>query len=331
MLIVASKDPALAAVVVRRIPLVYDETVPGTRAASAVRSASSIVRTRAGIAIVQDDVNVIALFDDEGLPMRVIALPPGEGGQRHFDDRRGNRSHKLDLEAAVAVTAEDGELLLAFGSGSTERREQVAILSGLDDERPNVSLVHVPLLYETLRKANAFAGSELNIEGAIQVGERLRLFGRGNGAVRDGVKPVNASCDLDWPALIAYLRDPEGRDPPRPVDVAQYELGELDGTPLGFTDVTGHRGAVYYSATAEDSPDAARDGRVSGSGIGTIGSNNARWTPLTEPDGSLFAAKVEGLVPASEARDTFLVVIDSDNPDAQSDLCTVELRGPWQI
>jgi len=314
---------------VRRSPLEYEEQVDGKIGTSHARSASSITRTRAGIAVVQDDANFIALFNDDGTRRRTIALPPGEGGQRHFDDRRGNKAYKLDLEASVTVTTDDGEILLAFGSGSTKRRESVVMLGSLGSERPEVSVLNVPRLYESLRRTTAFAGSELNVEGAIQVGERLRLFGRGNGAVRGELKPVNASCDLDWPKLFAHLRDPERSEPPQPFSIVQYELGTLDEIPLGFTDVALWRDAVCYSAAAEDSPDAVRDGRVPGSAIGVIGATGARWAPLTEPSGSLFVAKVEGLLSVNDDANTILVVVDSDNPDAQSELCTVELRGSW--
>ena len=313
----------------RRSPLEYEEQVDGKIGTSHARSASSITRTRAGIAVVQDDANFIALFNDDGTRKRTIALPAGEGGQRHFDDRRGNKAYKLDLEASVTVTTDGGEILLAFGSGSTERREQIVTLGDLEREQPNVSVTNMPRLYAELRRTTAFAGSELNVEGAIQVGERLRLFGRGNGAVRGELKPVNASCDLDWPKLFAHLRDPERSEPPQPFSIVQYELGTLDEIPLGFTDVALWRDAVCYSAAAEDSPDAVRDGRVPGSAIGVIGATGARWAPLTEPSGSLFVAKVEGLLSVNDDANTILVVVDSDNPDAQSELCTVELRGSW--
>ena len=54
----------------------------------------------------------------------------------------------------------------------------------------------------------------------------------------------------------------------------------------------------------------------------------ARWAPLTEPDGRPFDGKVEGLLADGDA-DRVLVVVDADDPDAPSELCTVELRGRW--
>jgi hypothetical protein len=327
-LIAARRDPALSAVVVRRTPLEYQEMTDGVSPATPVRSASSIVRTRDGLVIAQDDANFIAFYNEDGTPRRAFALPPGEGGHRHFDERRGKKEHKLDLEGAVAVTSERGETLLQFGSGSTPRRESVAILGRLEPH-PEVSLVHAPRLFDALRREAGFAGSELNIEGAIQVGEMVRLFNRGNASRRGEGQPVNASCDLSLRTLLAHLSDPTGAPPPTPTNVIQFHLGELDGVALGFTDVTTWRGALYYSAAAEDSPDVVRDGPVPGSAIGVVEQDGARWTPFTNADGSLFAAKVEGLVPVLDGPAAFHVVVDSDSPDAQSDLCTVELRGPW--
>ncbi|MGH7679570.1 MAG: DUF6929 family protein [Gemmatimonadaceae bacterium] len=326
--IVARRDPALAAVVVRRMPLAYEDMTDGRSITTPVRSASSIVRTRHGLVIAQDDANFIAFYNEDGTPSRAFALPPGEGGHRHFDGRRGKKKHKLDLEGAVAVTTDHGETLLQFGSGSTPRRESVAIL-GRVEPNPEVSLVHGPALFDALRRETGFAGSELNIEGAIQVGDWLRLFNRGNASRRGEGRPVNASCDLPLRALLAYLFDPTGAPPPTPANVVQYQLGELAGVALGFTDVTMRGDALYYAAAAEDSPDVVRDGPVPGSAIGVIEQDGARWAPFTHADGSVFAAKVEGLVPVQEEPDTFFVVVDSDSPDTQSELCTVELRGRW--
>ena len=321
--IVARRDPSLRAIVVNRVLLRYHELADDLSRATSVRAASSITRTREGIALAQDDANFIALFDEDGTPRRAIALPAGEGGRRQFPGEPGKR-HKLDLEAATTISTARGELLLQLGSGSTTTRERIAILRPPD----SVALVHVPKFYDALRGAADFAGSDLNVEGATHVGEVLRLFSRGNGAVRDEVRPVNASCDVNLLGLLAHLDDPGGTEPPRPTQVVQYDLGMLDGVPLGFTDVAWWKGRLYYSAAAEDSPDVVRDGRVSGSVIGFIEDAHARWAPVTNADGSVFAAKVEGLLPAMRGN-ALLVVTDPDAPDSASELCTVELRGPW--
>jgi hypothetical protein len=328
---IAIADPALTAVVVARAPLHYAEGADASLDRPAqVRAGSSLAWVPGGIALVQDDANFIALVDPDGPRVRAILLPAGAAGRRQFDDRRGNKAHKLDLEACVAVDTDDGVLLLALGSGSTAARECVAVVRGWEATEPHVAVVHVPGLYAALRREHAFAGSELNVEGAVHLGDRLRLFGRGNGAPRAGVRPLNATCDLDWPRLLAHLRAPDRSPPPAPTNVTHYELGMLGGIALSFTDAARWRDVLLYTATAEESPDATRDGRVAGSVVGVIDeAGRTRSVVLTDAEGRPFAGKVEGVVAAGAARDRLFAVVDADDPDAASELCTVELRGGW--
>ncbi len=324
----ATADPDLTATVTAERPLHYAEGADRELDRPAhVRAGSSLARVPGGIALVQDDANFIAVIDPESGLARSIALPAGTGGLRQFDDGRGNKAHKLDLEACVSFDHEGDTLLLALGSGSSARREQAALVRGWEQPRPDVRLVHLPQLYASLRRAHAFAGSELNVEGALFLGDRLRLFGRGNGAERDGVRAVNATCDLDWPALLAYLHAPDRSPPPEPVAITRYELGAIDGVPLSFTDAAMWPGGALYSAAAEDSPDAIRDGHVAGSAIGAIdAAGHTRWTILVNASGDPYRGKVEGLLPDG---DRLLVVVDADDADAPSHLCTVELSGDW--
>ena len=330
---IAIADPALVAVVVAHRPLHYDEAAdPLLDRPAHVRAGSSLARVPGGLALIQDDANFVAIIEPDGPSVRAIPLPVGAGGRRQFDDRRGNKAHKLDLEACVAVDTEDGPLLLAFGSGSTSEREQVAIISDWKSRQPRTSLVHAARLYDSLRSEHAFAGSELNVEGAVYLGDRLRLFGRGNGAPRAGVRPVNATCDLDWPTLLAYLRAPDRQSPPSPTGIVQYELGAIAGIPLSFTDASLSGDIVLYSATAEESPDVTRDGRVAGSAIGVIDSHgSARWAVLTDASGQSLAWKVEGLVATGDSAERLFVVVDADDPELASELCTVELRRPANL
>ena len=328
---IATADPDLVARVVAQVPLRYASGADAALDQPAhVRAGSSLAWITDRIAVVQDDTNFIALFDPQGRRTRAIALPVGEGGVRQFDDARGNKRFKLDLEACVATEGDDGTLLVAFGSGSTPRREYVVLVAGWERPEPEVTLVHVPQLYAALRTESAFAGSELNVEGAVRVGDALRLFARGNGATIDGLAPANATCDLHWPTLLAHLRAPDDTEPPALTNVLRYALGVLDGIALTFTDAAPWNDRVLFSAAAEDSPDVTQDGRVSGSAIGVIDADGrTRWTVLTAPDGRVFEAKVEGLLVHPHTPGQLFVVTDADDAEVPSELCTVELEGPW--
>ena len=326
--VTSRRDDTIAAVVVERRALMYAEGADAaTDRPAHIRAGSGLAAVPGGIALIQDDANFIVVLTPEGERARALALPAGEGGLRQFDDVRGNKKYKLDLEACVSVETGGETLFLAFGSGSKKRREQVAMVRGWEKREPEIRLVHVPELYEVLRREHAFAGSELNVEGAIFVAGRVRLFGRGNGEVRGDVRPINATCDLDWRTLLAHL---EGTSPPpAPSNVTAYELGMHGGIPFTFTDATVWRDSVLYCAAAEASPDATRDGPVTGSALGVINPAGARWTQIVDAASNPLAGKIEGLTAVTGAGDRVYAVVDADDPAAASSLLTIELRGGW--
>ena len=299
-----------------------------------VRAASGLVWVGDRLAVIQDDANFVALVDPESGLAEPVALPAGADGLRHFDDGRGNKAHKLDLEAIVSIPTKDGELLLAFGSGSSPRRERIVAVRGLESAEPSVVEREIPALYARLR-ASEFAGSEMNIEGAVHRPGVLRLFGRGNGAAREGQVPVDATCDLDLASLLDFL-DAALAVAPAPTCIVRYDLGSIGGVRLGFTDAAtkgeGSDAPVIYAAAAEASPDTIRDGTVAGSALGIIeshtGEGRARWTTLADEDGAL-PVKVEGVAVRTEHPHRVYVTVDPDDHARPSELCEVELLGAW--
>lgn len=298
-----------------------------------VRAASGLAWVGGALAVIQDDASFVALVDPARPgEARAVALPTGADGIRQFDDRRGNKHLKLDLEACFSVPApnEGGTLLVALGSGSTARREVAALVDNVDGAAPRTTIVHVPELYSALRATREFSGSELNIEGAVLVGDVVRLFGRGNGARQGDVLPRNATCDLHWPTLLAYLRAPRVRAAPRPLNVVGYVLGNLGGVPLGFTDAALLDNRVVFAAAAESSPDVVQDGPVLGSVIGVIdGEGSARWAPVTSASGEVLAEKIEGVTAFGDGGNDLLAIADPDVPERPSELCVLGLGGPW--
>ncbi len=355
-LVAARPDPGLAARVVRRVPMRYAAGAdPALDRPAHVRAGSGLarVRTPAGerLAVVQDDANFLALVDPATGLADAVTLPAGVDGRRTFSKAEGTKHHKLDLEACcmLADPADpDARVLVAFGSGSTDRREQVVVVGGLETgpvEEATVTLVDASALYAALRAEAAFAGAELNVEGAARVGtpdgEAVRLFARGNGAGNALGGAASATCDLDAAALAAYLVGVAPSPAPPPVRVVRYDLGAVGGDRLGFTDATalgdpaarpafgvafGAEGAVLYVAAAEASVDVFEDGEVAGSALGVIDPDGgARWAPLVDADGSPFGEKVEGV--AFDDAGRLWVVVDQDDPDRPSELCELALVG----
>jgi hypothetical protein len=123
------EDRRLSAIVRSRVSLLYAEGADSSTDRPAhVRAASGLVRVNDRIALIQDDASFVALIDAASGQAHAIPLPTGDDGVRQFDHTRGNKKHKLDLEACVATALDGDPTLLAFGSGSKPRREVVDVM-----------------------------------------------------------------------------------------------------------------------------------------------------------------------------------------------------------
>jgi hypothetical protein len=326
------EDAGLEARVVRRRPMRYAAGAdPAHDRPEHVRAASGLAWVGDRLAVIQDDASFVALVDPNTGLADAFPLPAGPGGARQFDDARGNKGEKLDLEALAAIHRSDGVLLAAFGSGSLAPRETIVLISFAGVAPVSIDVYHASELYAMLRRSGEFAGSEMNVEGALLVAGALKLFSRGNGVVRGELRPVNASCDVSWTALRAYLERPATLAPPVPGAITQYDLGALDDVSLGFTDVAAGRGVILYTAAAESSPDVTRDGEVRGSVVGAIEPRQGAgwWARLNEADGRPFMGKVEGLTMDDRRSERVFAVVDSDDHSKASDLLELRLSGPW--
>ncbi len=322
--LVVERDPRLVARVASRTPLLYtaggcelEDRPPNVRAGSALRWLGG------RLAVVQDDAGFLALVDPSGAA-EARALPRGPAGRRRFESRLGNKAEKLDLEAAVVLRGRSGERLVAFGSGSTERRERLVVAG----EDGSVRVVDAAPLYAMLRADVTFSGSELNVEGAAVANGVLRLFQRANGAPARGLEPVNATMDLDLDAFVAWL-DGDGALP-RPLRIAQYDLGTAAGVRFGFTDAAALAdGRILFVAGAESSPNTYDDGAVVGCRLGVLEADGGRCADLTDESGGPCALKVEGITLASDDGRRLFAVTDQDSPDEPALLCEITLEGPW--
>jgi len=286
-----------------------------------VRAGSALRLWGQRLVVVQDDVHALALLDEVSGVVTALALPPGADGRRTFGDAIGNKGLKMDLEACLVLP--DGRLV-AFGSGSTPRREQLVVV----DRDLGVRVVAGSDLYAGLRARADFSGSELNLEGAVVSGRSVLLFQRGNGARVAGLEPVNATGELELGAFLAWL---DGGPTPHLVNVRQVDLGAVAGVRFGFTDATAlPDGRVAFLAGAEDSPDTFRDGEVVGCRFGLIDGEAIHVADITDVQGLPTRLKLEGLEWRARRDDgswEFAVVADMDRPDLPAVLATLRVTG----
>lgn len=312
-------DPRLSVRIRRRRALHYDAGAdPRLDRPAHVRSASALVHVGDRLLIVQDDASFLAFLDPRTGAIDSVPLPEGPDGRRLFDDHRGNKRHKFDFEAGLRLP--DGGALI-FGSGSKTVREHILHVTP-------TGLFHLHRctdLYRALRRAERFSGSELNVEGAVLLGDRLRLFNRGNGETKDGLVPIDATVDLAFDALLLHLH--EGGPPPPLWGVTPFNLGAIDGVRLTFTDATVRGRVLLYTAAAEASANAVDDGPVVGCALGWYDDLGGGWARIFDEAGRPCTDKIEAVLPYGER--SVLLAVDKDDPHCPADLLEAELIGPW--
>ena len=184
----STADRALEARILRRVSMHYADGADERLDRPAhVRAASSMAWIGDRVALVQDDVNFVALVDPATGLADAITLPAGRDDKRQFDDGRDNKKYKLDLEAMARVPTTRGTMLVAFGSGSKKRRENVLTLGFSGRlKRPahhDPSLVASPRLYASLASTYARAACHFSAFTAT-------------GATRDAFTSASRSLNL---------------------------------------------------------------------------------------------------------------------------------------
>jgi hypothetical protein len=280
-----------------------------------VRAASGLARWGADLWIVQDDTHLLVQLTPGQAP-RGHALPPGEDGRRQFDDLRGNKKLKADLESLFL----SGGALWGLGSGSSPRRERVLHASSGE----GAALVPWPAFYQALREVPAFSGAELNVEGAARLGRAVVVANRGNGAATPERPAVDA---LAWFAWADWVGAFAAGAAPRLRRVTPLDLGAVEGVRWTVTDLAARRGALTLLASAEDSPNAVDDGPVVGVAIGEVGPEAVRLRRLVGPDGEPWREKCEGLVWDRRDPDLAWIVTDADDPRRPARLLAVRVSG----
>jgi hypothetical protein len=217
-----------------------------------ISSASAVVR-RAGHTYV---------IGDEELELGVFELSSDEPGKMRRALTDEGSEDKPDVEALSVLPPFEGApygAVLGLGSGSKPSRDRgfFWILGPRGELQGEPSQIDLKPLYDRLRDEL----SDLNVEGAAVLSDRFLVFHRGNGD-----QGRNAIAQLDLAEVMNAVTGERRLDLGELRGVDIYELGDLSGTPLCFSDATPvSDDLVVFTASAE-----AEDGSIEGSVVGTI-------------------------------------------------------------
>jgi len=301
--------PPLTLSVLRELEL---EAPPAPGRPAHISAASGVARRGDFVYVIGDDELGLGVFRlSKEAPG---ALRPVFSGEL-APDHEQRKKDKPDLEALTLLPPFSDRpygSLLGLGSGSNPQRERGFVWGLAADgslEGEPIELALTPL-YERLRET----APELNIEGASALGDRLWLFHRGN--TEQG---LNIVAEVPLSDFIGGVEG-DGRIECEEARIRGYELGELDGVPLTFSDATPLADElVVFTASAEP---GSTDGGIRGSVVGMI-----------DVDGGVERLrtidrqwKVEGVYASIDARVIdLLFVCDQDDPDVASPLLSAAM------
>lgn len=275
------------------------------------RSASGLVRIGGSLYVISDDTLSLLEITQDGsgrsIPLLAGNLP---------EDEAERKSVKPDFESLFIF----GDQLVGLGSGSTPGRglgfsfSKDQLGSKVRDLPRSFSL---EALYTLLRESIP----DLNIEGAIQLGDEVLLCQRGNsknsfsGMIRLQAEKFKEGLNsaVDPSALISIHRFSD----------------ELP-TGYGFTDVAldpRNSNSVWFLAVREETTNTYDDGAFSGAVMGELKIPKSGSPTLGQLSLLEINMKPEGLwlEPSDEDGLTAFIVTDADSPATPSLLYGLEL------
>lgn len=272
-------------------------------------AASGLVLFQDWLYVIADDDLNLGIFPVQGeAPGNIFPLLSGVLPL----EPKARKREKPDFECVALLAAESGstlDSLLALPSGSTEKRMiGCHVQLGLDGLPKASREIDFSPLYARLKEQF----SDLNIEGAVVLGESLMLFQRGNGS-----SGVNAIIDLDLRQVRIDLET--GQLSSKSFQkMESVNLGTLNGIALSFTDATSwEKGAILFVAVAEDTKDTYNDGICVGSVLGVIDA----FGKLVKMEEIFPSVKAEGITTRMvNGQIEVLFVTDGDDPSKPAEL-----------
>lgn len=262
--------------------------------------------------VVADDALELGVFAMHSkLPGHTLTIIPGTLPS----DAKLRKAAKPDFESLTFIPASEhypSGALLAFGSGSTVQRKRGMIwpFNAQHELVDKPQIFDLKALYEPLEQVFA----DLNIEGVLIQSDCLKLWQRANNQHRD-----NAVIEYDAALLYALiLAKPQDNLNLQPQHIERYDLGEVAGVPLTFTDSFAlPDGACLFSAAAENTDNSYADGECVGAAIGLIDQQRQlRWIRSVSP-----TYKIEGISAQQQGSQLQVwLVSDADNPNVPANL-----------
>jgi hypothetical protein len=214
------------------------------------------------------------------------------------------KKEKADYEALTAF----GEELYLFGSGSTDKRNNILHVDGLSKKvYPPISATD---LYAAMQSFSEIDPENFNIEAVANDGNTWYVFNRGNGPKgQNGVFTLEG--DINETAFQFIYNE--------------VKLPKINGAQSSFTDAVLVDNKLYFLAAAEKSDSTYHDGEVAGTLIGRMDTESME-VEFTEVIST--KNKFEGITLYKKTGNSleFLLCEDTDSDATESNIYKLTLE-----
>lgn len=281
-------------------------------------AASGLVQVGKWLYVVADDENHLGVFPFDSVNKGTLKeLFPGELPLL-YEERK---AEKPDLEVLTLIPPSAHHAhgaLLALSSGSKKLRTKGIIISfnKSGELQDDVEIIDLTNLYDEIKKDIG----KLNIEGAVIIDKDIILFQRGNKKNK-----INATIQIPINQFFNYINPSEKKLTHNlEVNITHYDLGDIDGVPLCFTDATVLENSdIVFCAAAENTSDSYLDGTCMGSAIGIIKINSELYK-IEQVDQII---KIEGIeAKIVDNHIELLLVTDADDENIPAQLYSAILH-----
>ena len=213
----------------------------------------------------------------------------------------------LDDESDDVTPTLFGENLYVFGSGSTEKRNQMVQVNAVT--KKIIASNDLSDLYAVMQSFGKVKPEDFNLEGAIYDGKSWYLLNRGNGSSNKN---------------ILFTIEGENLTNQFTILSNDYKLPKIKGVHSSFTDAVLVENTIYFLATAEDTVSTYEDGEVLGSIIGSI---DLKTMKINFTKKISDTQKFEGLTLYSNSKEKieFLLCEDKDTDVLQTEIYKLTL------
>ena len=280
-------------------------------------AASGLWISKNRLYVVADDELVLGVFSLlDHRPGHAVSIISGSLPT----DAKLRKAAKPDFESLTCLPASveyPYAALLALGSGSTEQRKRGVVwpFDQLEQLAQQPQLFDLHALYRPLEKVFV----DLNIEGVVIHNNCLKLWQRANNQQRK-----NAVIEYDLADLYALIDAQSDALIIEPRRIDYYDLGEVAGVPLTFTDAYAlEDGACVFTAAAENTDNSYLDGECVAAAIGLIDAQRQlRWIRPVEP-----ILKLEGVSVQQQGEQLQIYLVsDADDPSVAAQLFEAQAR-----